>query len=115
VQNDDHFLTVARYILRNPIRAGLVERAADYPWSSLAFTDKLDVWPVPKPTDPTWLDQPLSADELKSIRQCAQHQIPFGGARWQSETARKLGCSTTPRPRGRPPKKWDTKKWDRSN
>lgn len=107
VQNDEHFLTVARYILRNPIRAGLVARAADYPWSGLAFSKKLDAWPVPKPPDPAWLDHPLSAEELKSIRQCVQHQIPFGGVSWQAATAQKLGCCTTPRPRGRPPKKRD--------
>jgi len=35
IQEDDHLLTVLRYIERNPVRACLVERAQDWPWSSL--------------------------------------------------------------------------------
>ena len=36
VQDDDHFLTVCRYVERNPLRAGLVTRAEQLPWSSRA-------------------------------------------------------------------------------
>jgi putative transposase len=35
VQTDEHFLTVARYVERNAMRAGLVERAEHWQWSSL--------------------------------------------------------------------------------
>jgi putative transposase len=35
VQTDEHFLTVCRYVERNPLRAGLVKRAEARPWSSL--------------------------------------------------------------------------------
>ncbi|MBF0384572.1 MAG: transposase [Candidatus Omnitrophica bacterium] len=32
---DDHYLrTVVRYVENNPVRAGMVEKAQDYPWSS---------------------------------------------------------------------------------
>src|SRR5436305_5705053 len=34
VQDDDHALTVLRYIEANPLRAGMVTDLADYPWSS---------------------------------------------------------------------------------
>lgn len=34
VEDDRHFLTVCRYIERNPMRAGLVARAEDWRWSS---------------------------------------------------------------------------------
>ena len=34
VQNDDHLLTVARYIERTPVRTGLVARAEQWRWSS---------------------------------------------------------------------------------
>jgi hypothetical protein len=34
VQNDDHLLTVLRYIEANPLRAKRVEHAEDYRWSS---------------------------------------------------------------------------------
>ena len=36
IQDDDHLLTVLRYIEANPLRARIVERAGDYPWSSFA-------------------------------------------------------------------------------
>ena len=32
--DDTHLWAAVRYIERNPVRAGLVERAPDYPWSS---------------------------------------------------------------------------------
>ena len=35
VQADPHFLVAARYVERNAMRAGLVGRAEDWPWSSL--------------------------------------------------------------------------------
>ncbi|HEV3260786.1 MAG TPA: transposase [Gemmataceae bacterium] len=36
IQEDEHLLTVLRYIERNPVRADLVRRAQDWPWSSAA-------------------------------------------------------------------------------
>src|SRR5205823_2191462 len=48
IQEDDHLLTVLRYAERNPVRAGLVERAQDWRWSSAA----LDRGPEPPPLDP---------------------------------------------------------------
>ena len=61
VQDDVHFLTVARYVERNALRANLVERAQDWRWSSLwrrhcgAAADRaiLAEWPVARPSD--WL------------------------------------------------------------
>lgn len=32
----NHFLNAVRYVERNPVEAGLVDRAEDYPWSSAA-------------------------------------------------------------------------------
>ncbi len=34
VEEDSYLLELVRYIHRNPLRAGLVERLSDYPWSS---------------------------------------------------------------------------------
>ena len=34
IQDDNHFITVARYVEGNPVRAGLVESAIDWCWSS---------------------------------------------------------------------------------
>ena len=36
IQQDEHLLTVLRYVERNALRAGLARRAEDWPWGSLA-------------------------------------------------------------------------------
>jgi hypothetical protein len=36
VQKDEHLLGAVRYILRNPLRAGMCERVEEWPWSSHA-------------------------------------------------------------------------------
>jgi len=36
IQNDYHYLTIKQYVEANPLRAGLVKRAGDWRWSSLA-------------------------------------------------------------------------------
>lgn len=59
VQDDGHFLVVARYVERNPLRAGLVARAEDWRWSSLcrenvpsSFSRPGDALRVPPPHRP---------------------------------------------------------------
>jgi REP element-mobilizing transposase RayT len=47
VQNDAYLLRLSCYIHRNPLRAGIVERLADYPWSSYlhyAYKKKAPAW-----------------------------------------------------------------------
>lgn len=34
VESEWHFIELVRYVLQNPVRAGLCRRAADWPWSS---------------------------------------------------------------------------------
>jgi putative transposase len=57
IQEDDHLLTVLRYVERNPVRAGLVEQVQDWRWSSAAAgrgaTPVLHAGPVPRHT--SWL------------------------------------------------------------
>jgi REP element-mobilizing transposase RayT len=36
VRNEDEFYRIKRYIERNPVKAGLVESAEEWPWSSAA-------------------------------------------------------------------------------
>ena len=38
VQSDEHYLTVLRYVERNPLRANMVQRSQDSEWSSLKPT-----------------------------------------------------------------------------
>ena len=60
IQEDDHLLTVLRYVERNPLRANLVQEAAAWRWSSLwhrvhgGDSGLVDDGPLPMPSD--WLD-----------------------------------------------------------
>jgi putative transposase len=41
VLSDEHLLTCYRYVMHNPVRAGLCERPESWPWSSYASTVEL--------------------------------------------------------------------------
>ena len=49
VQEDEHLLTVLRYVLLNPCRARLVQSPWEWRWSSLWFDEMLAPWPVEPP------------------------------------------------------------------
>ena len=111
VQTDKHFLTVARYVERNALRAKLVSRAEDWPWASLwrrAQGDSklmtwLSDWPMERPRD--WLarvNRPQTASELESLRVSVQRGRPFGAEAWVRRMATRFGMESTLRPRGRP-------------
>ncbi len=77
VQSDEHFLTVARYIERNPLRAKMVEDLCDWRWSSLwrrcqadpAVQAWLSDWPVAMPDNwLKWVRGPQSEGELEAVR-----------------------------------------------
>ncbi|MDP1769795.1 MAG: hypothetical protein Q8L74_13470 [Nitrospirota bacterium] len=69
IQQDGHILTAFRYVLRNPVRAGLVEHAMDWAWSSLRFSILSDPLPVEMlPEWVQWIDQPLFGHELTMLR-----------------------------------------------
>jgi putative transposase len=75
VTGDGYFLTVARYIEGNPVRAGLVETAADWVWSSHRSRCGLEedelVEPLPVPWVGDWavfVNTPLTATELAKVR-----------------------------------------------
>jgi putative transposase len=114
VQADDHFLTVCRYVERNSVRAGLVQRPDIWRWSSLWRREHgspeaqalLSVWPVRCPRDwLSWVKEPQCEAELASLRCCLRRGCPYGSAPWVERMAKKLGLETTLRPRGRPRKK----------
>ena len=88
---------------------GLVARAEDWRWSSLADPPPADVpprrSPVPLPSD--WREMVARAEpaaELETVRRSVARGTPFGGARWVPLTARRLGLESTVKPRGRPRK-----------
>jgi len=106
IQQDEHLLTVIRYVERNPLRAGLVERAQDWKWSSLgpnAEGPARDPGPVPRGAD--WLEfvnSPMTEAEVAAIRFSVRRDRPYGSDAWTTETAGLLGLEYSLRPRGRP-------------
>lgn len=111
VQTDEHFLTVARYVERNALRAKLVKRAEEWKWGSLwrrgqgdgRLTAWLSDWPMERPRD--WamrVNGPETAAELEWVRTSVQRGRPFGGEAWVGRTVKRLGLESSLRPPGRP-------------
>ena len=120
VQDDAHFLTPCRHVERNAARAGLVERAEEWCWSSLCrWTQQMEpdpvslsAWPISRSAN--WVDcvnEPLTEKELTAIRKSVQRGSPQGTSAWAEQTATRLGLTSTLKKRGRPqvrcPKKND--------
>lgn len=110
VSGDTNFLRLCRYVERNALRAGLVARAEDWRWSSLAqrtrrlSTIDLAEWPVTRPPD--WLDlvQLDVAEETEALRQAGRRGSPYGPRDWRVQIARQLQLTSSLAPIGRPRK-----------
>lgn len=109
IQEDEHLLSVLRYVERNPLRANLVMRAEDWPWSSSYWWCRsqrpqfLSDWPVERPHNWTgFVNQAQTAAELEAVRHSIRRGTPFGTAPWVQRTALRLGLEPTLQPRGRP-------------
>ena len=103
VQRDEYLITTLRYVLQNPVRAGLSETVHEWPWSSARRRQLVDRSPVDE--EIRWSEQLESRlDELQvaTIRECLNRQRPFGQSEWQTEMAVTFGLGSTLRPGGRP-------------
>jgi putative transposase len=109
VQDDEHFLTVCRYVERNPVRAKLVERPEHWAWSSFSRNDRhewmlqLDPWPVARPAE--WaliVSGEDDEEELERLRKCVRKNTPFGDRDWASRVATALRLERSTNDRGRP-------------
>ncbi len=114
---DDAYLWAAvRYVECNPVRAGMVHRAEDYPWSSAAahcgtrldgllnpesswgkLFAAIDNWPA-------WLSEAEGSEEVKMLRQNADKGLPCGNADFIQRLGMKVGRSLVCLPQGRPRK-----------
>jgi len=81
IEDDDHLMTVVRYVEGNPVRAGLVETAPNWVWSShrercgLESKGWLTPLPVELPTDwTTFVDTPLTGKELAKVKRNMERQ-----------------------------------------
>jgi len=119
IEEDEHLLTVMRYVERNPVRAKTIpiRKAQRWPWSSVGQEEKsgtppkkierppLDAGPVPRGKDwLRWVNQPQTEAELKAMRESVNRDRPFGAESWQKATAKRLGLEHSMRSRGRPRK-----------
>ena len=103
IQEDEHLLTVVRYVLMNPCRARLCPSPWAWQWSSLWHDAMLTALPVALPQPMRqWLATPITEHERENLRLSVVRGAPFGDQEWQKATARAGGLLTTLRPRGRP-------------
>jgi putative transposase len=111
IEDDAPYLRVLRYVERNPLRAGLVKRAEDWPWSSLharlhgppEIRALLSDGPVDLPAD--WVsrvNRPQSAAEEEAIARAIRRGAPLGSEAWVNRVAKRFDLTSTLRPRGRP-------------
>jgi putative transposase len=112
---DDAYLwTAIRYVECNPVRAGMVERAEDYRWSSAPSRCGQGPDPLLK-LDSTWhqqfaaisdwsawLAQTDDVEKLATLRLNANKGLPCGDDRFIVKLGGMVGRSLAPKPRGRP-------------
>jgi putative transposase len=113
-ESDDHYLTVMRYVERNALKAGLVDRAEDWRWGSLwarqhgDSAEKALLQEGPRPLPEGWIKMvntaPSDAEE-KALRTCINRDRPYGSDDWVDRTAWRLNLQSTLRPLGRPRKR----------
>ena len=65
VEKESHLLELTRYVVLNPVRAGLAARAADWPWSNYRATAGLR-------RPPDWLEIDWTLKQFASQRAAAQ-------------------------------------------
>jgi putative transposase len=113
VEKDEYFIQLCRYVERNPLRAGLVDRAEYWRWGSLWIREKgteeqkklLSPWPIsPDKNYLKLVNDKEDKDLIKNIRHSVQRGRPLGSASWTTLMAEKLGLNLTLKSRGRPKK-----------
>lgn len=94
VRDERHLLTLLSYVEANPIRAGLVERAELWHWSSVGPSRLSSLHPGPVPRPENWL-------ELLRAGPGPPYGTPHTGATSDSAMAATVcAMSSSPSPRG---------------
>jgi putative transposase len=114
VLDEYHFWAALRYVERNPVRAGIVQRAEYYRWSSAPAHCDLCTDPLLAPLPAgasligdwsTWLRDGDRHSELELIRKCTKTGRPCGPEPFLGELERATGRILIPRKVGRPSKR----------
>ena len=112
--DDPHMWAAVRYIERNPVKARLVNRAEDYPWSSAAahcglrVDDLLSDGFPPVGVIPdwsAWLREEDTEEMIKAIRRHTHIGRPCGGKEFIDRLEATLGRTLRSRKRGPKPKR----------
>ena len=111
--DEPHLWAAVRYVERNPVRAGMVPRAEDWPWSSAAghcglTADELLSGDLEQADYVgTWRAWLLDEDDqaVRLLRQRTRTGRPCGPAEFVERLEKLLGRPLTPKKRGRKPKK----------
>jgi putative transposase len=113
IDGDSYLWTVSKYIEENPVRAGIVKKPEDYPYSSakghiLGGKDPLLKEPLFEKSELNDYRKFVRSGEDKKITEEIRKQTrsgkPLGGAEFLLVLSEKLGCSLSFRPKGRPRK-----------
>jgi len=112
IMDEPHLLAAARYVELNPVRAGLVVDAADWPFSSakahLSHRDDRLVHVAPMlEMVANWrglLDSAIPEEELRDLREHGRTGYPLGSTTFVDRLEQTSGRVLRPRKPGRPPK-----------
>ena len=108
VMDEAHLMEGLRYVALNPVRAGLVVKAEDWPWSSVAaqlgrVEDGLTLTgPVAArvPNFADLLSQPEDDADFGAMRRAEGHGRPLGSQAFMMALKIRLGRSILPKKRG---------------
>ena len=111
VEDEAYYLTVLRYIEANPLRAEIVTKLENWPWSSYAirkgFESQFSLSDGPVKLPANWdrlVKDSIPVQELAKLNNSNKRGAPLGEPKWALETARRMGLESTLRLRGRPRK-----------
>ena len=109
VETSEYLLTVCRYVERNPVRAGLVERAEHWHWSSASARNVIagHEWPIERPADwRQWVNMDELHEEIAAVRRSVLKGQPYGSEPWVERMVTQWNLGATLRDRGRPKKEF---------
>ena len=110
--DEPYFIQASRYVGLNPVRAGLVARAEDWPWSSVrahvrgAEDALVRIAPLqrclPLPMA-RFFDVDVAAEQARALRRAAATGRPLGASDWVKALETASGRALREPRRGRPP------------